>query len=76
MSGDVHVLFRERLEGKFLGATRLILEWVLGPNLIDAHPQPLLGGASYFSKIRSCAAHPRAPEVEGEHGRCEPSNKI
>ncbi len=28
MSGDVHVLFRERLEGKFLGATRLILERV------------------------------------------------
>jgi hypothetical protein len=28
MSGDVHVRFRERLEGKFLGATRLILERV------------------------------------------------
>ena len=28
MSGDVHVRFRERLEGRFLGATRLILEGV------------------------------------------------
>ena len=28
MSGDVYVRFRERLEGKFLGATRLILERV------------------------------------------------
>ena len=25
MSGDVHVRFRERLEGRFLGATRLLL---------------------------------------------------
>lgn len=25
MSGDVHVRFRERLEGRFLGATRLVV---------------------------------------------------
>ncbi len=38
MSGDVHVRFRERLEGKFLWATRLVkVQLKKGKELIPPH---------------------------------------